>query len=153
MGKSIVPELLDRNFLTFDDYHQYDDWKQKLEKSFDQFNLLQVSPKTTENTPSGPLKLYFDENMHKRRVPLGIFPLPNQKRTILQNPSTEAPIKKISDEYAKYERDPIDFMVQKELDLVESGHFSKVNNELQMIVNLQNVKQSLKADYTDGQIV
>lgn len=43
-GKSLVPELLDRSFLVADDYHHYDDWKILLEATYDQFNLLQVSP-------------------------------------------------------------------------------------------------------------
>jgi len=43
-GKSLVPELLDRSFLVADDYHHYDDWKVLLEETYDQFNLLQVSP-------------------------------------------------------------------------------------------------------------
>lgn len=40
--KSLVPELLNRDFLWTDDYHHYADWKSKMEATYDNFNMLQI---------------------------------------------------------------------------------------------------------------
>lgn len=41
-------------------------------------------------------------------------------------------------------------MVAKELQLQSENNFKKITTGVSMIVNLQNVKHSLKADYSDG---
>ena len=79
--KDIMPELLNKDFLWTESYHHYDDWKSKMEGVYDQFNLLQI-PHANKNAP----KFYFDHNDFKRRVPKGIFPFPNHKRTMLEQP-------------------------------------------------------------------
>jgi len=67
--KSIEPELLSNRFLSHGSYHHYDDWKQLMEETFDQFNLMELK--------SGGITVNHDASDHYRRVPKGIFPLPN----------------------------------------------------------------------------
>ena len=40
--KSFAPEILCQKFMMTEDYHHYDDWKQMMEETFDNFNMLMV---------------------------------------------------------------------------------------------------------------
>ena len=110
MKKDIVPELLNRDFLWTESYHHYEDWKEKMESVYDQFNLLQV-PHHNKNQP----KYFFDGADFKRRVPKGIFPFPSSKRQVMEQPrlldqsSLEA--NSLNDEFVKFERSPMQYMV------------------------------------------
>jgi hypothetical protein len=78
-AKNIAPEMLSQKFLLSPEYHQYDDWKQLMEQTYDNFNLM-VKP-----DHSGKVHLNFDPRTHKRNPPKGIFPLPNKKRIVLRH--------------------------------------------------------------------
>ena len=67
--------LLNRDFLWHEEYHHYDDWKYKMEQTYDQFNLLQIDAIDKEEP-----KFFFEEKEWKRRIPRGIFPFPTYKR-------------------------------------------------------------------------
>ena len=73
--------MLRRSFMTFEDYHHYSDWQEVMTNTYDQFNMLQMPHNKKE------IKYYFDEEQHKRRIPKGIFPHPDFKRTPLEHPS------------------------------------------------------------------
>lgn len=49
--------------MCLDEYHHYNDWKDEMQKTYDQFNMLQLPQNKNE------IKLYFNEATHKRRVP------------------------------------------------------------------------------------
>ena len=111
LQKDITTELLNRDFLWTESYHHYEDWKEKMESVYDQFNLLQV-PHYNRNQP----KLFFDESDFKRRVPKGIFPLPSHKRQMLQQPKmlnkSNLEANSLNDEFVKFERSPMQYMVK-----------------------------------------
>jgi hypothetical protein len=46
--KAIEPEILNRHFMTTEDYLHYSDWKTELEQTYDQFNLLQMPPRNAK---------------------------------------------------------------------------------------------------------
>lgn len=52
--KSIIPEIINQRFMWVDDYFHYQDWKNKLKETYDNFNLL-VIPRH-KDTP----KFFFD---------------------------------------------------------------------------------------------
>ena len=94
-------------------YHHYEDWKEEMEKTYDQFNMLQVPAPKTE------IKVYYDPVRNNRRVPYGIFPHPITKRTVLQHASVE-PLKlghhqNTRDRFAEFEKDPLKYMRDQEL--------------------------------------
>ena len=64
-----------------EDYFHYDDWKVKMQDTFDNFNLLVIPNKKQE------VKLFFDLDNFKRRIPQGVFPFPNFKRELLLPPT------------------------------------------------------------------
>jgi len=57
-----------------EDYFHYSDWKEKMQQTFDNFNLLVIPPNKDNN------KFFHDRSQNQRRVPLGIFPNPLKKR-------------------------------------------------------------------------
>ncbi len=61
LQKSIYPELLSRKFLNRGDYHQYDDWKQIMQQTYDQFNLMQIQEADSS--------VNFDLSKQNRKVP------------------------------------------------------------------------------------
>ena len=75
-----------------------------MQDTYDQFNLMQF------NEPG--IKLNFDFVEKNRRVPKGIFPLPNIKREILISPGTAKPDLSHNDRFTKFEADPHKFMLQ-----------------------------------------
>jgi hypothetical protein len=40
--KAIEPELISTRFLQHGSYHHYDDWRQMMKESYDQFNLMEL---------------------------------------------------------------------------------------------------------------
>lgn len=127
LPKSIYPELLSRKFLTRGDYHHYDDWKQIMQETFDQFNLMQVK----ESDQS----INFDLAKNNRKVPKGIFPLPNRKRQVLQRPGLQnTPNFDNHDRFVKFEADPLNQMLVKELQI--SAGLKDLTPESSMICNL-----------------
>ena len=60
-----------------DDYFHYADWKQRQQEVFDNFNLLVIPPKRDAQ------KYFFDKDSNNRRIPVGVFPTPNYKRSML----------------------------------------------------------------------
>ena len=116
--KSILPELLNQKFLWYDSYHHYDDWESKMKESYDQFNLLELPQNGGKDTPS----LYFHANDFKRRIPKGIFPDAKSPRVVLRPPGaeleqiSERDVKSQLDSMTKFERSPMQTMVNNELE-------------------------------------
>ena len=134
--------------MCLDDYHHYNDWKDEMQKTYDQFNMLQLPQNKNE------IKLYFNEATHKRRVPHGIFPHPHFKRTVLQHNAVEnLQVNELydkSDRYAKFEKDPMKFMRENELKKMKE--LREITPDVSMMCNLQNIKQGLKSDFDDKQL-
>ena len=94
----------------------------------------------------------FNPQFYKRRVPRGVFPLPDRKRAILeQNLNLSQEKVNYHDGFAKFEADPMGDMVKRELE--NSHKLSELTPEISMIANLQNIKQGLKSDYSDDAIL
>ena len=97
-----------------DDYFNYKDWEVSMKEVFDSFNLLIVPRKENET------KFYYDRANNQRIVPQGIFPNPNEKRSILEPRLSE--FTKSVDDHAQagydaltqFEKDPLKMMVHKE---------------------------------------
>jgi len=122
-----------------------------MEQTFDQLNMLQIPHNTDE------AKFHFDPVNHKRRIPRGIFPFPNHKRPILEKSAvtgqaliTDKDIANKNDRFVKFERDPLKYMIDAEF--AKQKELRDISDDVSMITNLQNIKQGLKADYTDDQI-
>jgi hypothetical protein len=125
--KNICPELLSEKFLNLGEYHQYDDWKQLMQESYDQFNLLELKP-------THDVKIIRDHADRFRAVPKGIFPLPDRKREIMIAQSSIKESTSLASEFAKFEKDPQQYMVAKELEL--SKGLKEVTPALSLITNL-----------------
>lgn len=129
-----------------DDYFHYKDWEQQLRDVFDSFNLLVIPRK------QGDFKYFYDRCNNQRITPQGIFPPPNKKREILMPQAQEfVEVTKGSDELNVFEKDPYQLMVSKELK--RSEKLKPLTPEISYMTNLQNIKQGLKQDYTDKQIM
>jgi hypothetical protein len=100
-------------------------------------------------------KFFFDKDLHGRRVPQGVFPYPNHKRQLMlpatNNTLTEVLRNKNHDEYVQFEKEPFKMMVINELKKSET--LASIDEDTSMITNLQNVKQGLKADFSDKEIL
>lgn len=147
--KSIVPELINQRFMWVDDYFHYSDWKAKQQEVFDNFNLLQMPLKEAEDK-------YFFESHQARRVPQGVFPYPNHKRKLMLPVANHSLTQdflrnKHHDEYVLFEKEPFKMMVVNELKKAET--LAPIDDDTSMITNLQNIKQGLKSDYTDKEIL
>jgi hypothetical protein len=118
---------------------------------FDNFNLLVVPPQTTSDAD----KFFFDKDQNNRRVPQGVFPYPNHKRQLMlpatNNSLTELLRNKNHDEYVQFEKEPFKMMVINELKKAET--LAIIDDDVSMITNLQNVKQGLKSDFSDKEIL
>ena len=139
-AKDIHPELLSQKFLKFGEYHHYDDWKQMMQATYDQFNLLELKPNLD-------VKINYDHADKNRNVPKGIFPRPDHKREVMIAPGEQRPQKSLASDFAKYDKDPHNFMIQSELEL--SKKLKDISDEVGLITNLQNMKYSLLSDYAD----
>ena len=131
-----------------DDYFHYDDWEHKMKEVYDSFNLL-VMPR-----PEGETKYYYDKENNMRITPSGIFPNPSGKRSMLLPNVVETfdPVTKNgADSINVFEKDKYKIMVNKELE--RSQKMGEVTNDLSFIVNLSNMKQGLKRDYSDKEIM
>lgn len=118
---------------------------------FDNFNLL-VLPPTTQAEDN---KFFFDKDSFNRRIPQGVFPYPNHKRQLMvpatNNSLNEALRNKNHDEYVLFEKEPFKMMVINELKKGET--LSTIDEDTSMITNLQNIKQGLKSDFSDKEIL
>ena len=148
--KSIVPELINQRFMWVDDYFHYDDWRAKQRQVFDNFNLITVPLEAEDGQ-----KFFFNKDHHNRRIPQGIFPYPNQKRQLMlpaaNNSVTELLSSKNHDDFVLFEKEPFKMMVINELKKAET--LSPIDEDTSMITNLQNIKQGLKSDYSDKEIL
>lgn len=148
LKKNIAPELLNQRFLWVDDYFHYDDWEQNMKEVYDSFNLLVVPRK------EGDYKFFFDRQNNMRIVPRGIFPPPGSKRE-LQTPSIQDNLSNThtnsGDIINQFEKEPFKIMVKNEIN--RSKGLNKMNHDTEMIANLQNIKQGLKRDYSDPQLM
>lgn len=146
MTKAIEPEILSQNFLWVSDYAHYADWKERIEATYDQFNMMEVIPHKEQ------YRYYYDVEKRNRQVPEGIFPLPNHKRLNLKPASStyekELKYHQGNDTYVEFEKNPEKQLVLREL--MRSNELKQeIDADLSMIVNLSNIKQGLKADYSD----
>lgn len=147
--KSILPEIINQRFMWVDDYFHYDDWRGKQKEVFDNFNLL-VLPQNKDAE-----KYYFDRDAHCRRIPQGVFPFPNHKRQLMIPTANQSVVDATKnpnhDEYVLYEKEPFKMMVINELKKAET--LKPIDEATSMITNLQNIKQGLKADYSDKELL
>jgi len=67
------------------------------------------------------------------------------------NTLTEVLRNKNHDEYVQFEKEPFKMMVINELKKSET--LASIDEDTSMITNLQNVKQGLKADFSDKEIL
>lgn len=105
--KAFEPELLSNKFKQNGEYHQYADWKQMMTECYDQFNLMEL--KTSQGSD---VKINYDPADHNRKVPKGIFPLPDRKREVMEQPGVLGERVSLTDRFAKFEQDPHAFMVK-----------------------------------------
>jgi hypothetical protein len=143
--KDLAPEVINQRFMWVDDYFHYEDWRAKQKEVFDNFNLL-VVPTTTP-------KYFFDQD--SRRIPQGVFPYPTHKRQLMLPAANHTLVETLAnpnhDEFVRFEKEPHKMMVLTELN--KGASLKPIDDDTSMITNLQNIKQGLKADYTDSEIL
>jgi len=134
-----------------DDYFHYKDWEQAQKEVYDSFNLLAAPRKDND------FKYFYNRGTHQRIVPLGIFPHPDGKRTVM-TPTVDGHAaelteltKRGNDSVNIFEKDPMKYLVHKEQ--LRSSQMRAVNHEITFMTNLQNLKQGLKSDYSDKQVL
>ncbi len=89
-----------------------------------------------------------------RRIPKGIFPDARKPRIVLRPPGSELAcdahaLDSKLDEMTKFERSPIQTMVNQELEKNMQIADKVLSEDIQIITNLQNIKHSMKSDLTD----
>jgi len=84
--------------------------------------------------PTHDVKINRDHADRFRAVPKGIFPLPDRKREVMIAQSSIKESTSLASEFAKFEKDPQQYMVAKELEL--SKGLKKVTPALSLITNL-----------------
>ena len=143
--------MINQRLMWVEDYFHYEDWKIKQKEVFDNFNLLVVpqAPTAEQN------KFFFDQDSHHRRIPQGVFPYPTHKRQLMLPSANHTLVDILSnphhDDYIRYEKEPMKMMVINELG--KSQQLKPIDDDTSMITNLLNIKQGLKTDFTDAEIV
>jgi hypothetical protein len=139
-------ELINNNFMWLGEYNPYADWEEEIRSSYDNFNYF------VENSSN---KFLF--NSHKlghRKVPQGVFPHPNKLRSI-KSPLATKSLEAKSDyelqvkSYQNYNEKLIQDEVAKNA-LVSN---KDTDSQLSLKVNLLNIKNSLKQNFSDNQIL
>ena len=151
--KSVLPELLNHKFLLYDGYHQYSDWEPKMRAAYDQLNLMELPSHHKDQASLN----FVDHNDSMRRIPKGIFPDARKPRIVLRPPGSELACDAHAlgsklDEMTKFERSPIQTMVNQELEKNMQIADKVLSEDIQIMTNLQNIKHSMKSDLTDQQI-
>lgn len=100
-------------------------------------------------------KFFFDQDSHSRRIPQGVFPYPTHKRQLMLPAANHTLVEVLSqplhDDYVKYEKEPMKMMVINELG--KSQTLKPIDDDTSIITNLLNIKQGLKSDYSDSEII
>lgn len=87
-----------------------------------------------------------------RILPEGIFPPPNNKRTIITPHFNNQLIQQErGDVLQQFEREPYKMMVKKEL--AKSDTLKAQTKNISFITNLTNIKHGIKCDYSDAQLM
>ena len=148
--KNISVEFINNNFMWFGGFNSYADWEEELKTVYDNLNYF------VENSKN---KFLF--NSHKlgnRNVPQGIFPHPNKFRE-MKKPAYE--INQIEGKNS-YELELKKYANLNEQIIMEeikkNGEQSSISNtllteEISLKVNLLNIKNSLKQNLNDDQII
>lgn len=63
------------------EYHHYDDWKQMMQETYDQFNLMEINP-------THDVSINYDQADRYRNVPKGIYPRGGFKREVMRIPGS-----------------------------------------------------------------
>lgn len=147
--KKIAPELINQKFMWVDDYFHYRDWQKAMTDTFDSFNLFLLP------TQNNSFKYFYNKGTMARIIPQGIFPNPLHKREIKTKPVSQYMSQLTTtanlDELNEMQRNPLKLLVSKELQ--RSTTLKEYDRDMSFMVNLQNIKQGLKADYTDDEIL
>jgi hypothetical protein len=158
LQKDLSAEMINEKFMFVEDYFHYKDWEEKLRREYDSLNLM-INPKLND-------LLFYSRNSKASmaRFPTGIFPDPKGKRKpssqFVKAISTKSELRgainqplnaKSKDKYALFLKNPEQFILEREL---EKGKWKEeVNSEIEMIVNLQNIKNGLKKECSVKEIV
>jgi len=112
-----------------------------MEETYDNFNMLTIPSK--KDAP----KYFFDEQLHNRRIPVGVMPNPNSIREPLSLPKRlkENKRRSLNDKFVKFEADPHRDMINRE----KAQEMKPISADVSMICNLQNMKQGMKSDFSD----
>jgi hypothetical protein len=144
--KNISIELLDNNYMWYKDYNPYTDWEIEFRNKYDNFNYFIEENKNKY--------LYNSHRLGNRNVPCGIFPHPSNFRKLKPlNGEKETSSSTYEHELKKY-KDYTKYLISNELERnLELSKADQINPELSMKVNILNIKNSLKQNLSDHQIV
>jgi len=153
-NKNISVEILNNNFMWYGEYNPYSDWEEELRANLDNFNYF---------TQKSNNKYYFNSHeLGSRKVAQGIFPHPRRFRVMKQHLyTTEKNLQaehKINSENS-YENELNRYHHLNEILIAEeikkNNHLQKeiFPTQLSMKINLLNINNSLKQNFTDNQIL
>ena len=146
--KNVSVELINNNFMWLGEFNPYEDWEEELKTVYDNFNYF------VEN--SSNKFLFNSHHLGNRNVPKGIFPHPNKFRKI-KKPVYEIHQIEAKNEYElelKKYANYTEHLIIEEIKKNESHtDVSKLSEEISLKVNLLNIRNSLKQNYKDDQII
>lgn len=149
--KNLGVEMLNKHFMWCDDYFHYDDWSKKMKEAYDGFNLWVKTPEDL----FADEKYFYQDGW--KRTPKGIFPDGKGVR--------ELALPNVKDDYKQLFLSKLDLIKHKNMNpsiavenkamVVEEllRNRDPVSNEIRMITNLQNVKNSLKKTKSHNEIL
>jgi len=153
--KNLSVELLNNNHMWMVDYNPYADWEVELKKNYDNFNYYINNDQNKRNK-----YLFNNHPLGNRNVPTGIFPNPNYIRKI-KVPLTEMKtnINSLNEVSTSYEDELMNYknmhenLIRKEV--LEKNKIlpSRVSPEISLKVSLLNLRNSLKKNFSDNQIL
>ena len=152
LKKNVAVELLNNNYMWFTQYNPYADWEEELKANFDNFNYY--SQESND-------KFYFNSTeIGNRKLPKGVFPHPTRYRVMKQDFMIKKKIE--NDDFNNgnsYENEINKFYHLNEILITEeikkNNLIKKDNipNNLSMKINLLNINNSLKQNFTDNEIL
>lgn len=145
--KNLAPEILNQSFMMSDDYFHYQDWKDDMIATYDSFNLL-VRPSIQVADDS---KYFFHNN--GRMTPTGIFPDGKGVRKLIRSEVDSEILKRIKsgnqDQATMFEKDKYRSMIVEEFLRPKRA----LTDEVLFKTNLSNLKNGLKKEFSDMEIV
>lgn len=150
--KNVAIEILNNNYMWYDEYNPYLDWEEEMKANLDHFNYF--------TQKSNNQYFYNSYKIGNRKLPQGIFPNPNRFRVMKSNLSnTDTNINYNLNNRNQYENEVNKYHHMNEILISEEvkKNNSLINQnfpaQLKTKINLLNMNNCLKQNFTDNEIL